>query len=369
MIKNPFTIIACLAMLLCCVSCTSNKPKERTLHVHVEDIVFDSIRVVAATDIYNRLTVTSIDNVNWDVHIPDSIFSESWFYAIYAYTGGISKPVRFSSDSIQMGTIHFMEPNDYDIQLNIKLLDENYVSASGSTGVLMEVMKGSSQDIPIGAQYMRAYTDAGPENWTYEEMLSKFASLTEKYPDSYITLHYLSSQIRHWLKAEDGFMLYNLMSKRLRETEKGKGMLDYFERKQAFSSFDNISLPNGDTGIPEPIMTDTGKYNLVIFSASWCGACRAMTPLLKEIYSDLSAGLDMAYITNDEEKDMETWRKLIEEDEIPWRHLWTGYDPDVTEKYFVRAYPTLYLIHPGGEFETINPREEADKNKLYGLVL
>ncbi|NLI36233.1 MAG: redoxin domain-containing protein [Bacteroidales bacterium] len=67
----------------------------------------------------------------------------------------------------------------------------------------------------------------------------------------------------------------------------------------------------------EQVIIDSKKYNLIVFSASWCGPCREEIPILKHIYNDLNAKLDIVYISIDEAKTVEAWQKLIQMEAIP----------------------------------------------------
>ncbi|HEY6162294.1 MAG TPA: thioredoxin [Bacteroidia bacterium] len=67
---------------------------------------------------------------------------------------------------------------------------------------------------------------------------------------------------------------------------------------------------------------NSGKPVLVDFFAEWCGPCKAMPPILKEVAGEL--------------KD-KVWVLKVDIDK----------NPQVAEKYGVRAVPTLVLFQNG----------------------
>ena len=133
---------------------------------------------------------------------------------------------------------------------------------------------------------------------------------------------------------------------------------------------DNPTLKNLATREPELLIMDRSKYNLVIFSASWCGYCHQQIPLLKEIYADLhNKGLEITYVTTDRASAIETWNKVTKEYELPWRSLWTeDATAQITFKFGVYSYPHSILFNPDGTCEKIDVRKSSDKEKLYDLL-
>lgn len=164
-------------------------------------------------------------------------------------------------------------------------------------------------------------------------------------------------------------MIYNLFDKSVQASKKGKQFKDYCDRLQKFARFDNIRLPECKSGKSEPIIVDSAKYNLVVFSASWCGYCHQLIPLLKEMYMDLKSQLDIVYISIDEKETVEGWKKLMEKKEIPWRSLLAVNNVEaIKNKYFISGIPDSYLIYPNGKFEKFDVRNASNKAKLYKLL-
>lgn len=128
-------------------------------------------------------------------------------------------------------------------------------------------------------------------------------------------------------------------------------------------------LPAWNSANLEPIVKDSSKYNLVVFSASWCGPCHKQIPVLKEIYNDLHEYVDIVYVSIDEPETLEAWKALMRKEKIPWRSLLAVNDvKEVQDKYGAKAIPLTLLVMPDGHKRRIDVRNEEDKEKLYRLV-
>jgi len=130
--------------------------------------------------------------------------------------------------------------------------------------------------------------------------------------------------------------------------------------------FANQKLATWDTNVLELIVQDSSKFNIILFSASWCPPCIAIIPLLKEIYEDLGDKLIMTYVSVDEERTAEAWRRKMRTHEIPWRSLMAwGRHPEI----YNGPIPHAILVHPNTMYwEFLNVRNERDRRRLYELV-
>ena len=98
-----------------------------------------------------------------------------------------------------------------------------------------------------------------------------------------------------------------------------------------------------------------GKLVLIDFWASWCGPCRREMKSLLPIYQELK-GDDLVFISislDDNEKD---WRKLVEEEKLPWVMLWNkeGFPKGKGQNAIQKAYgfyqiPFIILIDKDGK--------------------
>lgn len=112
------------------------------------------------------------------------------------------------------------------------------------------------------------------------------------------------------------------------------------------------------------------KYKLVDFWASWCVPCRASFPHLKELYQKYyEDGFEIVGIGTADEED--NWRKAIEEDQLPWIHL---YDTSaehqwgkIALQYGVPFLPTTFLMDENEEIVLRNPTKEELDTKLKEL--
>lgn len=93
-----------------------------------------------------------------------------------------------------------------------------------------------------------------------------------------------------------------------------------------------------------------GKYVLVDFWASWCGPCRAETPMFRKLYSLYAdRGFEIVSISLDGEK--EAWIKAIAKDKMIWPQAGDLqiFDNLVAKQYGVASIPQNFLISPDGK--------------------
>ena len=77
-----------------------------------------------------------------------------------------------------------------------------------------------------------------------------------------------------------------------------------------------------EAGFKTTVLTNSGPY-LVDFTASWCGPCKAIAPVLDEISSEMAGKVKIVKVNVDE-------------------------NPNVAAQYGIRSIPTMILFK-GGE--------------------
>ena len=204
-----------------------------------------------------------------------------------------------------------------------------------------------------------------PNQLSYEDQLDIDINLTKKYPDSYSLVQYLASGLTRYGSKSDVEKVYHCFSDSNKKSYWGK-KIDGFIKNNHFS---NSVLPVWDADRSEPIIKDTSKYNLIVFSASWCGPCHKLIPVLKEVLNDLTGKFEIVYVSLDEQGTVEAWKILMKKEQIPWRSVLAMNDvKGIVDKYTAQAIPFSLLVHPNGYTEIIDLRKKDDKDKLYRLV-
>lgn len=202
----------------------------------------------------------------------------------------------------------------------------------------------------------------------YKTSLAEKDSISRKYPDSNYLMNMFNEMVRDFKSIDDAKKIFYNFSERNRTSGCGKSIGSYI--KLYTSAFENVSLTNTASGLLEPIILDSTKFNLLVFSASWCGHCHKLIPMLKDVYNDLNDNLNMVYISVDEYKaNIDNWKKLMKDNGIPWRSLFsTGHVKDIEDKYDAHGIPHALLVYPDKSVEKIDLRIKEDKEKLYRLV-
>jgi thiol-disulfide isomerase/thioredoxin len=196
-------------------------------------------------------------------------------------------------------------------------------------------------------------------------MLSKYIDITKKYPESHFLINMLSKNLTQYNSKQDVEKVYNCFSESNKLSYYGLKVKNFLSLK-----FENSVLPVCGSNNKELIVKDFSKYNLVVFSASWCIPCHEQIPLLKEIYRNFKNNLVITYVSLDEEKSIEAWANLMKKEEIPWRSLLAKDDLEkIKERYFVNGIPHTMLVYPNGrEVEILDVRKERNYKRLVGLI-
>ena len=97
-------------------------------------------------------------------------------------------------------------------------------------------------------------------------------------------------------------------------------------------------------------------YVLVDFWASWCGPCRRLIPVLKDIYLSQPKGR-LQILSCSVDQDEKAWRKALAEEEMPWPQIREDKNHLCSDKYNVQFIPFTVLFDKEGKIVAINPDE------------
>ena len=106
-------------------------------------------------------------------------------------------------------------------------------------------------------------------------------------------------------------------------------------------------------------------YVLVDFWASWCGPCRRLIPVLKEIYASQPKGR-LEIFSCSVDQDENEWKKALEEELMPWKQVREDAEHPCADKYNVQFIPHTILIDRNGTIVAINPEEPQIEAILFG---
>ena len=106
-------------------------------------------------------------------------------------------------------------------------------------------------------------------------------------------------------------------------------------------------------------------YVLVDFWASWCGPCRRLIPVLKEMYAAQPAGR-LQILSCSVDEDEYAWREMLDIMEMPWPQMREDMNHPCSEYYDVMFIPHTVLIDKQGHIVGVNLEETEIEAILSG---
>lgn len=368
-----------------------SQEKEPVIRLNIEGKDYEQLTLV-----YNKLdgqtgTVAGVklNQKTWLFPVNDSIINNVSYYS-FRYAPTNKKDGRSFAGTTYYLSINAVNQNDtistfqlpmdrdmmeYDITYQNhtqyeSMIDEHLLRIYELENFLTPYKANTEYAIKADcSNFLTFYNGETRKRIDYAEGMDLYRKQIEKYPDSQYLISSLNSNSRKVKRKEDMQSLLSVFSEEQQQSPFGKSIRQYMDTHMSAVKFENTTLPKWDTEEPEEILQDKTKNTLIVFSASWCGPCRAQIPLLKEIYADLKDKLNIVYVSMDGRKTVDGWRKEMTEKEIPWRSvLATDQLKEIEKKYFVKGIPhTLLYRADAATVEVFDVRKEENKAKLYEL--
>ncbi len=169
---------------------------------------------------------------------------------------------------------------------------------------------------------------------------SRFLQVLDIYVRNFLTLDEFETELKRFSEkvqeTEDCKEKFEFIGY-AREMQPGKPCVDF-----------QVKGHEGESIVLSEVLKKN-KVVLIDFWASWCGACRASIPYLKEVYKKYaSKGFEILCVSLDGEK--EKWDKAYQKEAFPWidgSNLLGWKDPLVL-KYAIRGIPHQVLVAQDG---------------------
>jgi len=382
--KLILTTILCFFIVTLYAQSSANK--EYKLLVTLHNAPFSSLALLDYRESHNVIIKGKhAGQFKWEFTIPDSIVANSESMML----------IVPEKDTVANGyrQIRFTRQfeNKKTIIANIGIQDQtNYIEAEYKDNTVFEnenialllgrpdstimgnlicddfvlSIKNDSSDIAVRSiDSYYAWFDTSGNKLPYNDHLQSYIKLAKSYPDSRYLMTNLALNLTGFKTREDVKKIYKNLSKNLKNSKWAK-KIEHF----LYDASQNIQLVNLDSKNVEPLIQDSSKYNLVVFTASWCGPCIEEIPLLKELHKKLKTRINFTYVSVDYESKLKAFQNLLIKNEIPWRTLYAYKDLDRVKFLFsVKSIPLSLLFYPDGRMEVMDVRKEENQKKLYAL--
>lgn len=386
-----------IIFLLIALSCATPVKKNSEINIHLKGKQFEKLNLVIylpekqadGSTKKSVLVGKSENGSDWKFNFPDSLYDRHKFCRLQIPTKSdtIEEGIGFQSiaskDTLLAGEFCFSRNNsNTDAVFSSSPTFRILYAGPNNTAVFKTAKQHRFIVSPQSDHQLLASIEAMGKGYcipnyldtiNYPIQINEYESITRKYPDSHSLLEFLNSRILEFHSKADIERIFNCFSPESKDSYWGRLISDFLASKNTkfdYCTFENSTLPVWNSNQSESIVKDNTKYNLVVFSASWCGPCHALIPKLKKANTELKDRLAMTYISMDENSTVKNWIQLMQKENIPWRSLLAkDCIEKIKEKYIVAGIPHAILVYPGGEkAEILDIRLDRDYKRLTKLV-
>lgn len=363
--------------------------QNKVLKMQLQGKNYDSLFIYEFKNVPHRIKIRGIKqkNYSWYFTIPDSVYNTLPDFVIvpstFDFKTNTSPRIRFyakiDNDSCFINSLNFQDKETIvkakyassfiynalvDVQMPNGKLKSNISAKFVEDRFTIDCDTTSDVYVRMLEPYYSAFIDIKDRGYDYKEFFNYYLKLAKRFPNSRYLMINLSEKLGGYQSVEDVQKIYDCLSNKYKDTRWGKNIRQFLK-----SRFENMMLTSVSSGNIEPIIQDSTVYNLVVFSASWCGPCRREVPYLKDIYRDLKSKLKITYITIDEPETIDMWKEFMQKEQIPWRSLSPGKNINyVRHKYYLDGVPYNILISPSMKRLVLDIRIAKDRAKLYEIV-
>ncbi|MFI5131562.1 MAG: redoxin domain-containing protein [Chitinophagales bacterium] len=310
----------------------------------------------------------------------------------FSFAGSIMGPTRaylqLKEEKINNGAEVFLEPVSMKIRVKPNEFKKAELTGSKTQNEFKQLEKLKA---PIRKQvqpvldeyakvneiYINAVRRKAPED-SLDFLKEKATAIREKYtpydmqfdkvdyeffvknPNSYVTAYMMRFHVSEW-SLDTLQMFYDKMNETIRQSSYGKDLAKAIADLRGglpgslAKDFSAIDI----NGNKLTLSGFKGRYVLLDFWASWCVPCRKGNPHLKELYAKYKdKGIEFIGVSDDD-RTPDAWKKAVEKDGLPWRHVLRGFDMDkrlkglaneseIHDRFGIYSLPTKILIDPAG---------------------
>jgi len=363
---------------ICLLLLTSNaysQEKNNTLKIKIEGKTYEqlSLKVILDKEQSYKVDGLSQNKQDWTFSCPDSVYKQHKYMVLFvkepdSIVHRLGFNMLINNDTLKSGDFSF---NDGSI-IKLKYLRTSIWLKAPPFGFKTSITDVFFVNDPIEPQLLAlakcitsGYSMFAYDTLTNEQRFKKYIRLTKEFPYSRYAIALLSSTLTRYQSKEDVKKIFSCFNDEMQNSYFGKKISAYLIDE----IFKNSVLRSWNSDVNESIVKDPSKFTLVLFSASWCAPCHAQIPILKEIYQDQSGKLDMVYVSLDESVTVNSWKKMMTDEHIPWRSLMAVDEVmRIKEKYYVEGIPLSILVSPSGHMEKIDIRHKEELDRLYKVL-
>ncbi len=204
------------------------------------------------------------------------------------------------------------------------------------------------------------------ELYNVQGKLDVIGKYSTKHPNSYVAMWDLAMSYSSNLTAENKITMLNALDKfsdKLKQTKTFISLVELLQQDLVFKV--GVVVPNILINSADSLyaISAKSKYTLIDFWFSSCGPCVAQFPDLAKTYDAYKAkGFEIVGISTD--TDESKWQAAINKYQMNWIQQ-LDENEAISNKYFIRKFPTNFLIDATGKILAVDIKPEELTVFLY----